>query len=272
MYGMNIMLQAQMNGVNIKLLLDNGVMWDELWFYGNDQVDSLGFTYGNQEVQITGAGEGEGLTSDFANCPDIHFPGVTFMDQKALVIPANQGFYKLFPGIAGQICGTLLRNFITEFNFDNNRITLNEKEHFKPEKYPCKVQMEVDSMGSYHIPVTVKYGDNVVKRRIYINLGGIFPVSLVTNNDFPLCGDEVKKHVANGASGPIYGYKSKVDYLQIGQFKLKDLETIITEDEKGGDHTNQTIGLPLLMHFNIAFDYFNNVLYLVPNKHFKEHA
>jgi predicted aspartyl protease len=93
----------------------------------------------------------------------------------------------------------------------------------------------------------------------------------VTNKDFPLRGDEVKKHVANGASGPIYGYKSKVDYLQIGQFKLKDLETIITEDETGGDHTNQTIGLPLLMHFNIAFDYFDNVLYLAPNKHFKEH-
>lgn len=175
----------------------------------------------------------------------------------------------MFPGIAGQICGTILRNFITEFNFDDNHITLNKKERFDTDKYPCKVQMKVDSMGSYHIPVTVKYGDHVVKRRISLDLGGVFPLTLVTNNDFPLRGDEVKKHVANGASGPIYGYNTRVDYLQIGQYKLKDLETILTEDETGGDHTNQTIGLPLLMHFNMAFDYFNNVLYLVPNKRFK---
>jgi hypothetical protein len=270
MYGMNIMVSAQMNDIGIKLLVDNGVMWDELWFYGNDRVDSLGFTYDKQEVQITGAGEGDGVSSVLAGCPDIHFPGIVFCEQVALVSPQEQGFYKLFPGVDGQICGTLLRNFITEFDFDNQMITLREEENFEPGKYPCSIPMKADSTGSYHIPVSIKYGDTVIEKRLYLDLGGIYPVSLVTNEVFRLKGEEVKKHLGYGASGPIYGFESTVDYLKIGDFKLNNLEVVFTEDESGGDHTNQTIGLPLLMRFNIALDYFDNVLYLAPNNSFTE--
>jgi len=270
MYGMNIMVNAQMNDVSIKLLIDNGVMWDELWFYGSDKVDSLGFTYDQKNIQVVGAGEGDGVDAGFANCSDLRFTGIVFTEQKALVSPREQGFYKMFPGIDGQLCGTFLRNFITEFNFDDNLITLNKKESFDPEKYPCKLLMERDSFGSYHIPVTIKRGTSIIKKTLYIDLGGIYPVSLVTGKDLPSGGGEAKKYLGSGASGPIYGYESTLDYVKIGEYTLPNTKAVFTEDKSGGDHTNMTIGLPLLMNFNVAFDYFDNVLYLVPNSNFQE--
>jgi hypothetical protein len=39
---MNLMVEARMNDTDIKMLIDNGVMWDEILFYGSDLVDGLG--------------------------------------------------------------------------------------------------------------------------------------------------------------------------------------------------------------------------------------
>ena len=62
-YGMNLMVDASINGTDIKMLIDNGVMWDELLFYGSDQVDTLGMKY-EGEVRVVGAGDDRSKGTD----------------------------------------------------------------------------------------------------------------------------------------------------------------------------------------------------------------
>jgi len=266
--GMNLMVKAKMNGINIKLQIDNGIMWDELWFYGNDQTDSLGFIYDN-DVNITGAGEGEGIDSKTASCPDIEFDGMVFKNQPAIVSPPEQGFYKMFPGIAGQLCGMFFRNFITEFDFDRQMVVLHPGDKFDPSRFDCTLKMETDSSGSYSIPIEIGFNNKTTNTRLYIDLGGVYPVSLVLNETFRMNEGDEKKLLGYGASGPIYGFESRIDFIKVGMFEIQDVEAVFTEDETGGGHTNLTVGLPLLMNFNLAFDYFNNILYLKENQHFK---
>lgn len=269
--GMNIIVKATMNDVKINLLIDNGVMWDELWFFGNEQTDSLGFIYG-EDVNITGAGEGEGIDSETASCPNIEFNGIIFKDQPAIVSPPEQGFYKMFPGIAGQLCGMFFKNFITEFDFDKQLVVLHPENKFNSKAFDCSLKMEPDSSGSYSIPVKISFNNKTTNTRLYIDLGGIYPVSLVLNETFQVSEGEEKTLLGYGASGPIYGFESTIDFIKVGMFEIQNVEAVFTEDETGGGHTNLTVGLPLLMNFNLAFDYFKNVLYLKANHNYQKTA
>lgn len=265
-YGMNIMVAARINNMDVNLLVDNGVMWDELWFYGNDQVDSMNLVYNDEEIDIVGAGEGDGVSSRMAICTEISFDDVIFLDQPALVSPKEDGFYKMFPEAAGQLCGMFFRNFITEFDFKKNLIRLYEEKDFNPDSYPQKIAMTPDSSGAYSILVGLTNGDNTVRKNLFIDLGGIYPLSLVVSKDFPVDTNQEKKYLGHGASGPIYGYESTISSIEIAGYELIDISGVFVEDQDGGDHTNLTLGLPLLKNFNLVFDYFNNYLYLKPNE------
>lgn len=259
--GMNILLKAKMNGINIKLLVDNGVLWDEIWFYGNNQVDSLNI-HVQDSIDIYGAGEGNAIESVFAECPPLEFDQIIFHDQPAILSPHEQGFYKMFPGITGQICGSLFRNFITEFDFESNTIKLHESFASVSIKEYSKIKMTKDESGAYSIPVMIRTEGGEIHRDIFIDLGGIFGISLVINKQFANCYNGDRKLLAYGASGPIYGYEGNIPEIQIGDKKALNVDAIFTEDESGGDHTNLTIGLPLLKKFNIIFDYQGSSLYL----------
>lgn len=268
-YGMNLMVKARMNGVEIKMLIDNGVMWDELFFYGSDQVDSLGMkTEG--DVHVEGAGEGEGIDSYTASGVSISFADLTFHDQDAVITAKEQGFADYFPGIAGQVCGAFFKHFIVEFNFDRMEVLLHKPGSFRPEGHGSAVPMQRDESGAYSIPARITApGQNEVATKLFLDLGGIYPVSLVVGGKGGFEKPNSKKvHLGYGASGEITGYESKLSHLKIADYDLDDVEAVFTDSGRASDHTNTTVGLPLLRRFNLVLDYFHQKLYLQPNHRF----
>jgi hypothetical protein len=268
-YGMNLMVKARMNGVDIKILIDNGVMWDELFFYGSDQVDSLGMHY-QGDVHVEGAGEGEGVDSYTASGVSISFGDLTFHGQDAVITAKEQGFADYFPGIAGQVCGTFFKHFIVEFDFDKMELLLHKPGSFRPQGHGSAVPMQRDESGAYSIPVRITApGQSEVATNLFIDLGGIYPVSLVVGGKDGLKRPSTdREHLGYGASGEITGYKSRLSHLKIADFDVKDVEAVFTDSGRASDHTNTTIGLALLHRFNLVFDYLHQKLYLQPNRSF----
>ncbi|MBN2008277.1 hypothetical protein JW960_02900 [candidate division KSB1 bacterium] len=271
-YGMNLMVKAQKNGLNINMLIDNGVMWDELFFYGSDQVDSLGMKYeGN--THVVGAGEGEGIDSYTASDVAISFGKIHFSGQSAVITAKEHGFADYFPGVAGQVCGAFFKHFIVEFNFDDQTIKLHKPDGYKYTGNGTAVQMTRDSSGAYSIPVNIKLVDkSQIDYRLFIDLGGIHPASLVISEKYgiskPLHSE--KTILGYGASGEINGYKGLIDRFKIEPYELNNVAAVFTEADNDGDHTNTTIGLALLKRFNLVFDYFHEKLYIEPNSHFND--
>lgn len=270
-YGMNLMVDASMNGIDIKMLIDNGVMWDELLFYGSDQVDGLGMDYEGQ-VLVVGAGDDrdKGTDSYTASGVSISFGPVTFHDQAAVITPKASGWAEYFPGVAGQVCGALFKHFVVEFDFDEQNLILHKPQTFQYQGKGSPVTMTRDESGAYAISVKVKMRDKpAVDYSLSIDLGGIDPVALVISEKYGIDkpgGD--KAYLGHGASGEITGYREFLESVIIGDYELNDVPVVLTEADDDGDHTNKTLGLPLLMHFNLVFDYFNETLYLEPNEHF----
>ena len=270
-YGMNLMVQARMNDIPIHMLIDNGVLWDELLFYGSPQVDSLGMQK-NGEVLVVGAGEDEGVQSNTASNVSIAFGDVSFSGQNAVITPKEQGFADYFPGVAGQVCGAFFKHFMVDFNFDTQMLTLHQPDHFSYHGKGNFVPMIRDSSGSYSIPVQLKVNNKpAFDYRLFIDLGGIYPVSMVVGDRIEIEKPAGEKTLLGyGASGAIHGYHGILESLKIGGYELKDVASVMVESAEGGDHTNTTVGLPILMRFNLVFDYFNERLYLEPNSHFND--
>jgi len=130
-FGMNPLVHAKINGKNVKLLIDNGRLWDETWFY-NGEVDSLNLQYTDKEAGfVTGAGEDGGSEIREGNKVDIAFEDIVFEKQPTLISVPEAGYDKFFPGVNGQISSMLFKHFVVKFDFDKNIIVLTKPENYK---------------------------------------------------------------------------------------------------------------------------------------------
>ena len=270
-YGMNLMVDAEMSGTPIKMLIDNGVMWDELWFFTNTLTDSLGIEY-EQALEVTGAGEGEGMDSFTASDVAIRFGDVQFTHQPAIITPAGQRISEMFPGVDGQLCGCFFKHFVTEFDFDEQRVILHEPAGYVYDGDGVALPMTRDEVGSYSIPVTVGVeGGKLINMDIFIDLGGVNVAHLVIDEEAGILRPDAERVLlGHGASGPIHGYRGKLESLTVGGYTLIEPPTVFTEAPEGGDSSNVIIGLPAFQRFTVVFDYFREILYLEPNSHFAE--
>jgi len=79
-------------------------------------------------------------------------------------------------------------------------------------------------------------------------------------------------HLGRGFSGDIYGEKGKISKLIIGPFELNEVTTMVAPVEirtKRID-ADAVISNDALRRFNLLFNYDKKMLYIKPNKYFKE--
>jgi len=274
-YGMNLLIRGEINGKRVNLLIDNGRLWDQVWFY-NGEADSLDLHYlrGAEVDTVVGAGEEGGSDILEGNPIDIDFGSIRFFDQPTLISPPEAGWGGFFPGVAGQVSSMLFKHFVVTFDFIESVITLTKPESFRPAGEGKAVPMQLEENGAYSIPVTIRMPDSEeLEVRLDIDLGGIYPLDLIENEALNIRRPEnsEKQHLGYGASGEITGYVGQIDMVRIGSYTLDNVTAVFVEE---GANVNSdiihagTIGLPLMRRFNITFDYFNNLMYFEPNQSF----
>ena len=167
------------------------------------------------------------------------------------------------------MCGALFKHFIVEFDFDKLDYHFAQAGDLPVQGSGSPVKMSRDEGGGYAIPVKIKMRNKAeIDYSLSIDLGGIDPVALVISDRQGIDKPATEKvYLGHGASGEITGYRDVLESLTVGDYEIHEVLSVFTESDDEGDHTNTTIGLPLLMHFNLVFDYFNETLYLEPNSH-----
>jgi hypothetical protein len=274
LFGMNPMIHAKMNGKDIKLLIDNGSLWDQIWFY-NGEVDSIGLKYKNDiDGEVTGEGEDGGTVIREGLEIDLRLGDLSFMDQPTFISVPEAGYDQLFPGINGQISSMIFKHFIVQFDFDRMIISLIRPEAFTPSENSIAIPMTAVDYDSYCIPIKLGLTDgNNVSTQIMLDIGTIAPLYLRYNakKGITIPENTEKEYYGHGASGAIYAYQGMVSRVDIGKYSLYNVPTVFEEEKPEQKGTNKDfglLGLPVMMKFHITFDYFHNVLYLEPNKSF----
>ncbi len=269
------MITGKINNKNARFLIDNGKLFNEIWFY-NGETDSLNLYYKTHEADsLIGIGEKEANPIYDGNPVNLSFTNVQFMDQPTLISPSESGYADFFPGINGQISSTLFKHFIVSFDFENLSIYLHKPEQFTPDKNQHAIKMQKRNNGSYCIPfeLTTKTGETH-KVLLDIDIGTVFPLYLISTNtnNIAITDKTEKQFVGMGGSGEIYGFKDTLAELKLGNYSFKNYPVIIAPIESNSDTNiveNGTFGIELMKNFTITFDYFNEILYLEPNKNFK---
>jgi hypothetical protein len=260
-------MEVEINGKSATLMIDNGVLWDEVWLFGSPLVEALDLKP-VEESGLKGVGEDDPTRLYSSDNLTIKFGDIIFYDQPVLVSPPAAGFARMFPGADGQLCNTFFKHFIVEFDFIQNEIILHNPEKFKYSGKGSILDMQLTESGAYSIPfkITMKDG-KVYKDRADIDLGGIYSFIVALNTD----------HAIQPPSGakdrPAFGgteYIAQIENMTIGDYTFEQPTVVFGDEKTFRVHPKNIgmIGLPMFMKFNIIFDYFNNKIYIVPNKDF----
>lgn len=262
------LMQVEINGRNGTMMIDNGILWDQIWLFGSPLVTELNLKP-NDEISIGGAGEGDPTAAYTSGNLILKFENIIFYEQPVLVSPPAAGFASMFPGADGQLCNTFFKHFIVEFDFINNNVILHEPDKFEHSGKGSVLDMKLTQSGTHSIPFSFEMLDGkIYNDRVDIDFGGIYPVKIALNNKHKIqLPENVNETYSYGAQGKSTEYSGKIKSMTIGKYTFQSPVAIFGDEKTSRIHPDNlgVIGLPLFMKFKIIFDYINYKIYIEPN-------
>jgi len=255
----------------LKIVLDTGMPFDGLIIYNPDLKDSIKLKKEIQ-VRIPGVGSGEPSIALMDDSATFFVEDFKFKNQKVVVL--QNDIFKDFPsdGIIGY---SILGYYATEIDYDKNVMNLYETTKAAPDSSWQRIPMyfKNNTIPWIDVSISVK-GETPVQLSTYIDLaaGDAFMLLEKQEMKFSLPDGLTAVNLGRGFSGDIYGEKGKISKLFIGQFELNDVTVAVAPAEirtKQID-ADAVIGNDALRRFNLIFNYDLKMLYIKPNKYFKE--
>ena len=267
------LMELEINGKNATMMIDNGILWDQIWLFGSSLVEELKLMP-IEESTVGGTGESDPTQAYTSSNIKLKFRDIIFYEQPVLVSPAAAGFSKMFPGADGQLCNTFFKHFIVEFDFIKNLVILHNPDKFQYNGNGSVLDMRENKSGTHSIPFsfTMQNGKSYTDR-VDIDFGGIYPLKIALNNKHNIqLPSEIKETFSYGAQGKSSEYSGKIQSMTVGKYTFDNVEAIFGDEKTSRIHPDNlgVIGLPLFMKFNIIFDYFNNKIYIEPNENFNK--
>jgi len=265
------LMDVNINGKKATLMIDNGVLWDQVWLFGSPLVEKLKLKP-LEDGSIGGTGEGDPSAAYTSSDLTLQFKDITFYEQPVLVSPPAAGFAGMFPGSDGQLCNTFFKHFIVEFDFIENEVILHNPENYNYSDEGSKLDLHENDTGTHSIPFAFTMLDGkTYDSYIDIDFGGVYPIKIALNSKYKIKPPEdAEETFSYGAQGKTSEFSGKIRSMKIGKYQFDDLTAVFGDKNTSRIHPENlgVVGLPLFMKFNITFDYFNNKLYIEPNKNF----
>jgi len=265
------LLDSTINGKKATLMIDNGVLWNEIWLFGSPLVDKLGLIPVD-DVSIAGAGDGDPTSAYSSSNLTLRFDDIVFHEQPSFVSPSSAGFSRMFPGVDGQLSSAFFKHFVVEFDFIEHEVILHDPAEFKYTGEGSVLDMTLNESGTHAIPFSLTMlSGRVFTDKVDVDFGGIHSLKVALNNKHQIqLPDSVTESASYGAQGRAAEYEGAIQSMTIGRYAI-DSPTVRFGDERTSRiHPDNlgVVGLPLFMKFNIIFDYINNKLYIEPNSKF----
>jgi hypothetical protein len=253
------------------ILLDTGFAFDGLMIYNPDYKDFLDLTKAIK-VKIPGAGSGEPSQASMLDSADFRLGNIVMKNQRIIVLESET--YRGFPsnGIIGY---SIFGHYITEFNYDDNTMTLHGTDNLKIDNSWTAIPLYFKGNNIPWLDASVVIRDEPpISLSMYIDYAAGDAVALLEKPTmkFRLPEETVNVYLGRGLSGDIYGKTGDITKLIIGPYELKNVKASFADAKVRSkqDDADAVLGIGSLRRFNMIFDYPNKKLYLKPNKHFNE--
>jgi len=271
----DIRMIGEINGREVRMLIDNGSLWDQLLFFGSPRVDALDLER-DGVIEVRGSGGGASTMSETASSVALSFPGIEFTDQPAVITGYEPGRPNLWEGAEGQVSSAFFKNFVVDVDFDAMVLTLVEPERFTPRHGATVIALMPLGGDSWAIPANVTLWDGRrLATDVALDLGYGHALSVATGGpgDFAVPQDALPASLGWGMNGEIIGHFARVPGLEIGGHRLVDvLATYEPHEMSGFADAEIFIGMGVFRQFNVAFDYPGERIYVEPSRRFGERA
>jgi predicted aspartyl protease len=239
-------------------------------------VDSINLQ-NKRTIKMSGLGEGDAFEAYVTPPLKVEIPGLTSYDVAAAILKTDHFNLSNFVGIPvhGLLGYEFFSNLAVKLNFTDSTVTVYKSRNARLFRRGEKIPISIESHKPY-LQAKVKLPNGTEQTcKLVIDLGAGHPVSLenmIKKNGLPQ-----KFIIANlgvGLTGPIFGFLSRIDEVDLGKYKVK---SVITSFPNDYDETtlksmsvprDGNLGVGILKRFTVIFDYPDNVIYLKPNTYF----
>lgn len=260
------------DALEIPMLLDTGFGFDGAILLDPAIGDKIGLEYVS-EVPLGGGGGERPMTAKVAVGADLSLPGVTFSQQKLLVV-ADATPYANYP--AQGIIGKTVFDCAVEIDYDESVLHLYDSAAY-----------EYGGSGET-FDFEFSHGIPVIDAAVSVAGGGDVPVKMLVDTGaaqlllFTFSNRSLHKPektivgsnalLAKGFTGIVRGSTGRITHLRLGKHTLEGVITSFPEEESWGKAgvlgQNGMIGNDVLRRFFVAFDYSRQRIHLAPGRHF----
>ncbi len=271
-----IIIPIEVNGAKLSFILDSGVS-KPILFNVSDQ-DSVQLR-NVSEITIKGLGGGQPIKGLSSKDNFFRLNEIRNYNQLLYVVLDKEMNFSPSLGIPihGIIGYDLFRDFVVEINYSAEYIKFHDPEFYK----------EKENKKSQTLPIAIRRNRAYIEGNIVLGTTKDVPVKLLIDTGSTdavwLFKDEKKglgipeqnyqDFLGEGLNGSIFGKRTKVNSINIGDFALKeakaafpDMETFSSSVVPG--NRNGSIGGAILKRFNIVFNYPAKQITLKKNRHF----
>jgi len=239
-------------------------------------VDSIRID-NKRTIKLPGLGEGEAFEAYVTPPLEINIPGLTSYDVAAAILKTDHFNLSNFAGIPihGLIGYEFFNNLAVKLSFTDSTIVAYRPKDVRLFRKGTKIPMIVEGHKPY-IQANVKLPNGTVQNcKLVVDIGAGHPVSLenmIKKNGLPQ--KFITANLGVGLTGPISGFLSRINEIDLGKYKIKNVITSFPNDydEETLKYLNiprdGNLGIGILKKFTVIFDYHDQLLYLKPNAAF----
>lgn len=268
-----ILVPVTVNGVELHFLLDSGVAETLLFSLENKDVDFKNI----EKITLKGLGETLSIEALKSIKNNVKI-GKNFVDQSHTIFLVLDEEFNISQDVGVPVNGIIgyyfFKNQPVEIDYIKKTITIYKDRS----KFPKKVRRFSDFPMTVEFNKPYMYADVSMKHekessKLLLDLGNtdsvwLFPALI---KDFIYNRPHIDDFLGRGFSGDIFGKRSRINSLSIGNFELKkpiasmpDEFSIqhlkLVKDRKG------SIGSEILRRFTVIFDYPEERIYFKPNR------
>jgi len=228
-------------------------------------------------IKIAGLGNGDDAEAYITSAINVQLPGLDSHDVNAAILKKDHFNLSNYAGmpIHGLLGYEFFDNLAVGINFNDSTLNICRPADLHPFRKASRIPITIEDKKPYlHAIVTYPNG-NKIDSKLVIDIGAGHPVSIenmVKNKNLP--SKNIAANLGIGLNGPIDGYLSRVDEIELGKFKIKDVLTSFPDDRKDtiklSVKRDGNLGIGMLKKFRVIFDYPDSAIYLKPGWQYKE--
>ncbi|HZY39438.1 MAG TPA: aspartyl protease family protein [Mucilaginibacter sp.] len=238
-------------------------------------IDSVNIS-NKRILRLTGCGHGAYIEAYVTSALNIQIPGLTSHNVEAAILKEDRFGLSNYLGmpIHGLLGYDFFCNLAVKVDFSDSTVTCYRSKEERLFKKGEKIPISVEDHKPYLLAKVHLPDGSVKETKLVIDLGAGHPLSLDKLADqHQLPRNFIAANLGMGFNGPISGYLSRINEIDIGKYDIKNLISSFPEEDslKWGIDANRdgNLGIGLLKRFVVVFDYPGNAIYLKPGINFK---